>query len=169
MSTFEAGYRTTRRGFLASAAGAAIGIAVMPAARLLGSPLVLPGSHVVKVTSRRVIEGLQVRTSRLQKIIDECVRRLAGRSNAADAWAKYALPGKRILLKFTRLPGEGLQTDGAMLIALLESLRGAGHDPGAITVADCQGAGRVDGLRPTPQGGSNRTVRLGGESEQVRR
>ena len=127
-----------------------------------------PGSRVVKVTSPRVIEGLQVRTPRLEQVIDSCICRLAGCGEAADGWATFVRPGKRILLKFMRLPGEGLQTNGAMLIALVESLRRAGHDPAAITVADCSG-GMVDGLRPTPVGWSHRSVRVGRESEQVRR
>jgi len=171
MSTAQAGYQTTRRGFLASAAGIVAGVAIAPAARLLASapPAAPVGSRVVKTVSHRAIDGLQVRVSRLRKMIDECLRRLAEESRITDAWARYARPGKRLLLKLTRLPGAGLQTEQAMLVALLDSLTSAGHRPSDITVAGCDTARRIKGLRPTPPGWSSRLLRWGDEAEQVRR
>lgn len=170
MSTAQAGYPLTRRGFLTSAAGAALAAAIAPATRLMAAAADAPtGSRVVKVTSPRVIEGLQVGRSRLRKMIDYSLTRLSGQGRVGDAWARYARPGRKVLLKFTRLPGEGLATEPAMLDALLDSLRRAGHKLSDITVAGCPAAQRIDGLRPTPVGWSHRRVRWGGHSEQVRR
>jgi len=56
-----------------------------------------------------------------------------------------------------------------MLETLLGSLEDAGYRRGDIVVADCPQATSHEGLARSPAGWSERTIRLDGQSEQLRR
>ncbi len=162
----------TRRGFLDCSLRAALAAALAPAARLLaatGAAATAGGSRVVRMASERVIEGLQVRAVRLRRLIEEGLCHLTGASSAPRAWATFARPGQKLLIKTTKLPGAGLGIEGAVLSVVLDSLTRAGYRRGDILVAGCDVPPGLTGLAATPPGWSTRTVDVAGSRQQIRR
>ncbi|MFW6154935.1 MAG: DUF362 domain-containing protein [Planctomycetota bacterium] len=165
----------TRRGFLDCSLRAALAAALLPAGRLLGATAGVAtapasgGSRVVRMASERVIEGLQIRSIRLRRLIEEGLCRLTGASSPAAAWAALVRPGRKVLIKATKLPGTALGIEGAVLAVVLDSLTRAGHRLGDIVVAGCDVPPTIEGLAPMPRGWSSRTVAVGGAHQQIRR
>ena len=175
LSTSHEQSSVTRRGFLDCSLRAALAGALLGSRRLLaGTDRVATapapgGSRVVMMTSERVIEGLQVRPIRLRRLIEDGLCRLTGAPSATAAWAAFARPGQKLLIKGTRLPGAGLGIEGAFLAVVLDSLARAGHRLADITVGGCDVPPTLEGVAPTSQGWSTRTVDLAGERQQIRR
>ena len=161
----------TRREFISATGRVALAAVAWPAvvtgaAGQAGSG---PPSILEVYTCRTVVVGRIVRSRRVREMIDGCVTGLSGQSDIRSAWRHYVRPGQKILLKFTRFPGRGLGTEGAMLKCLLGSLEAAGHNLADIIVVDCPQSTGHTGLAATPVGWSRRRINLGGSAEQVRR
>ncbi len=166
----------SRRGFLAVAAGTAVGIGASRRAgaeRATSAPASrpsLPESSVVDmVSSDRVLNGRRVRDHRLREILERAVMNHAGEVSIKAAWRRYVTPGQRVLLKLSDLLGKGLGTEEAMVAALVKSMTGAGLRRADILVADPGWASLETGLAPVPPGWSEKTVRLGDGEDELRR
>lgn len=131
----------TRRDFLAAAAIAAT---TGTAARLLaaGGPEGEGGGgrskfpDVVQVRSDHVVRGHQIHKQVLPEMIEAAIRRMTGKSTAAEAWKSLLSSDDVIGLKFNRSGSEGLATTEPFATALISSLLAAGFESRQIVAIE---------------------------------
>lgn len=141
----------SRREFIGTALRTATGVALIPAASLIGpeavsaflttadaralTPARLP-SRVVRITDGRIIPVRIVQRSLLKDYLGEGLRRLTGTETIADAWHDILAPDDVILIKFNQSGRRQIGTSPALATELVDSLVRSGWAPERIMLLE---------------------------------
>jgi len=122
-----------RREFLVKGAAAAATLAA--AGGVAAAAPAGPSVVVVRDKTKKVVQRFKVDARLVQALVDKAVMTLAGKDDAAKAWAAFVNPSDKVAIKFNGLFARAA-THGEVVNAITAGLLRAGVPPGNIVVYD---------------------------------
>ena len=130
------GHSPSRRAFLRTSAMAAT--TLLAGSRLLRAADEGPIVAIVRDKTKQAIVDQKVDAAIVQTLVDKAVMTLAGKDDAAKAWATFAAPKDKVAIKFNGLFAQAT-THPEIVAAVAKGLVGAGVDPANIVIYDRDG------------------------------